>query len=204
MTLIGIAGSKRSGKTTVAQRLVDAHGFGLVALADPVKEAIAVLNPWVPDPHPGSDRFVPLTVALEYVRGDEDALKSIPVTGDEVRRLWQRFGTEVGRGMFGQGVWLALANDLLDEHYPKWWAPNGPDIVIPDIRFDNEAEWVRRFNGRVIHVSRALMPQWRPDSHSSEQGIHPHLVDHSIVNAGSVSELHGQVDDILKGIYANV
>ena len=48
--LIGLTGLKRSGKDTAALRLMDRHQFVRVAFADPVKHALAELNPYVTRP----------------------------------------------------------------------------------------------------------------------------------------------------------
>lgn len=48
--LLGLTGLKRSGKDTAALRLMNRHSFVRVAFADPVKQALADLNPYVVPP----------------------------------------------------------------------------------------------------------------------------------------------------------
>ncbi len=43
--LIGISGRKRSGKDTLASRLISEHGFTRVAFADPLKATMPALGP---------------------------------------------------------------------------------------------------------------------------------------------------------------
>lgn len=48
--LLGLTGLKRSGKDTAALRLMNRHSFIRVAFADPVKQALTDLNPYVVPP----------------------------------------------------------------------------------------------------------------------------------------------------------
>jgi hypothetical protein len=92
-------------------------------------------------------------------------------------RSWaQWLGTEMGRYIAGDDVWINLALRRLD----------GP-VVLPDVRFDNEARAVLESGGAVIRV---LRPGVAPvNAHVSEKGVSEHLIDADIHNTGSVELL---------------
>jgi len=135
--IIGITGYARHGKDTIASVLSRELGYSRVALADKMKELLLRLDPIILDD-------LRLAGLVESV-GWEAAKGGFP----EVRALLQRFGTEVGREGLGEDVWIqALANGT------KGFYGNERKIVIPDIRFTNEADFIRRCHGEVWGVSR--------------------------------------------------
>jgi hypothetical protein len=67
-------------------------------------------------------------------------------------------------------------------------------MVIPDIRFENEAEWIRK-NGLLIRIVR-------PDamevaSHSSENGVSTEAIDEIIWNNGSLDLLYRKLNVVM-------
>jgi dephospho-CoA kinase len=84
--IIGLSGYARSGKDTVAELLVLNYGFKRMAFADGIREALSALNPILHDGMRLNE------VVKEY--GWELAKSK-----DEVRRLLQVLGTEVGMGV---------------------------------------------------------------------------------------------------------
>lgn len=135
--LIGLSGWAQSGKDTVANYLVEDFGFTRVAFADPMREALLRLNPWV---HPiGAERI--RIADLVKSPGDWEWAKK---NTEDVRELLQRFGTEVGREMFGDNFWVDYAlNDLPTDR-----------IIVTDVRFVNEANAIRLRGGMVFRVER--------------------------------------------------
>jgi len=134
--IIGVTGYARHGKDTVAAVLTRELGYTRVALADKMKELMLILNPCLDNGGRLSDL---------YDEGGWERVKETP----EGRRLLQVFGTEVGREGLGQDVWIeALAKST------KGFYGNERKIVIPDIRFSNEAAFIRRMHGEVWGVSR--------------------------------------------------
>lgn len=164
VTLVGIAGYARAGKDTAAQGLVDI-GWTKAAFADPLKRALEILNPVVyTEGHWDNDKDIySLSDALAYGDGWNDA-KDDPDWGDEVRRLLQTFGTEVGRNLFGEDFWVKQA---LDGAYPY--------TVFSDVRFKNEADAIRAAGGIVIWVDN---PEVGPlNDHASENSINGDDID---------------------------
>lgn len=60
-------------------------------------------------------------------------------------------------------------------------------IIIKDIRFENEAAFLRSHNGQIWHISRPNLP--RVNAHSSELGVAHATGDLRLVNDGSLEDL---------------
>ena len=123
--LFGIHGKAGSGKDTVAKHLTDNYGFLRNAFADPLKRA--------------AQQMFYLTQAETW----EDSLKEvvIPYWGMSPRELFQKLGTEGGRNVFGEDVWLKRWL----YHYRQF--KDNTHYVVPDVRFENEATHVRSLGG---------------------------------------------------------
>lgn len=158
--LIGISGYAGSGKDTLADLLAIHHCYRVVHLADGVREALRLLNPIVGYPIP-DETYEPTTPTwAETVGADGYPVAKIGPYGDEIRRLQQVMGTEIGREMFGEDVWV----DLLFRTITP-----GELVAIPDMRFPNEFRRIRRANGMVVRISR---PGVGPaNDHSSETAL---------------------------------
>lgn len=92
------------------------------------------------------------TVAVQSL---SDPIKSIAKTmgwngikDDLGRLLLQRIGTECGRECISEDIWITHM-----EKIRRWAMDPGGILIIDDVRFENEAEWVRE-NGVLIHVQR--------------------------------------------------
>ena len=145
--VVGLTGYAQTGKDTVGQILVSHRGYTRFSFADNVREAVLRLNPLIPDPwtNPNYGMYETASVPLKYVVdrvGYEVAKQTIP----EVRRLLQVMGTEVGREMFGQDSWIEMVGRQV--------RATENDVVITDVRFQNEADYVRSLGGIVLRVER--------------------------------------------------
>jgi hypothetical protein len=147
MIAVGLSGLARSGKDTAAAYLVAHHGFTRFAFADIMKDAVYALDPLVEVSDPADPDGLHMHARLAQVVdtfGWEGA-KEYP----DVRRLLQRFGTEMGRGLFGEDFWV----DLMSHRVAQAAPPGG--IVFTDVRFPNEAHRVAvGFGGTVIQIVR--------------------------------------------------
>ena len=170
MTLIGIAGPARSGKDSAADVLVREFGFTRYALADPIKAGVRVMFGLTDDHTDGEPKEVVL-----------------PDLGVSPRHLMQTLGTEWGRNTVRDDLWLRVADRVL-AHI------DGP-VVVPDIRLENEAEWVRSKGGTLWHIERGEAPTVR--AHVTENGVARQAGEPVIVNDGTLAELRAQVVDTL-------
>jgi hypothetical protein len=158
--IIGISGWAGSGKDTVT----DFMGFPKASFGQTIKDALFALNPTI-----DGKSLQELVIAEGW-----DTVKR----RSEVRGLLQRFGTEVGREMFGENFWVDITLHRL---------PLGI-TVVPDVRFKNEAETIRKKGGILWRVSRAGVTA--PNDHVSEHDLDDYPFDTIIYNNGSIDELY--------------
>ena len=172
--IIGLAGKKQSGKTTVAEILRDMSGFKMESFADPIRKFVAELCGYTPK--------------------ELEEFKESPhrIFGVTPRHIMQTLGTEWGREMISQTIWTDRLRMVL-RHGPV------TDVVIHDVRFENEAEMIRKMGGHIVHVARHPEPD-KFDSHVSEAGVSVIGLDFYMPNYGSIDELHTEVKDLVEYI----
>lgn len=188
--LIGTGGYVHAGKDATADFLVEDHAFDKRFFSWGVNEALLLLDPWLPfctemaDIWPDQCDFLRYTdlFAMCGGYGAYEYFKENP----EVRRLMQKMGTEVGRNMFGQQVWV----ELLDKECAGLLA-DGHDVAVTGVRYPNEIAWVRSRSGRAVWVNR---PGFGPvNSHSSDNSLGPDDFDAVIENDGTLADLRKKV-----------
>jgi hypothetical protein len=179
--IVGLSGYARSGKDTVADILVEEAGFVRVAFADKLREALYALDPLVShDKAP--DRLLFATRLQTVI--DEHGWDGVKNTlyGPEVRRLLQRMGTEVGRNILGENIWVNAAFFGLQP---------GNNYVFTDCRFQNEATAIRKYQGEIWRVTR---PGVEPaNDHISEVGLDSWPFNVIILNDDSLESLKEKV-----------
>lgn len=177
--IVGLHGYARSGKDTVGAVLVEKAGFRRLAFADRMRAMLYAINP-IADIHDSYGDGVEIErVAVIVDRIGWDPAK---VEYEEIRELMQRLGTEGGRAILGEDVWVDATMRQI--------APIGK-YVITDVRFTNEAEAIRSAGGEVWGIRR---PGTGPvNDHVSDQGIPPELVNRWIDNDGSFGALERKV-----------
>ena len=136
MTLtIGLCGYAQSGKDTLGQLMVERAGFTHVAFADTLRAAMSALNPHVQ----WGTNFVPWNEVVGTI-GYERAKKET-----NGRELLQRLGTEVGRNLIHDDVWVEAAFKQINAF---------DDYVFTDVRFPNEANKILDEGGEIYRVVR--------------------------------------------------
>lgn len=181
--LIGLAGRARTGKTTAANHLANVHGFQTYAFAAPLREGLMnIFN-------------------LSPCDFDDDR-KEQPIAwlGRSPRELMQSMGTEWGRNMVHPELWLLLAEQNLEFLGQAHDTATG--FVISDLRFENEADFVRKRGGIVIHVLRTDAAEVNP--HVSETGIGIQDNDLVLHNEGGLDDLFGQLDEFFGALTARL
>ena len=168
--IIGIAGQARSGKDTIARHLMTVHGFERYAFADPIKDVVCAMFGW------------------DHRHADGELKERMdPDLGFSPREAFQLFGTEFGRAL-NPNMWVLMAQ--------KWLRCSGnPRVVIPDVRFLNEAEFCRK-NGILLHVFRGDRQKVTP--HSSEIPLEIQPEDRVVRNNGTIADLINDVEGVLK------
>lgn len=165
--IIGLTGKKQSGKSTIAELLVDSFDFECIAFADTLRDICGALYP-----------------EIDFW---DDTLKESPQGKLQLtpRHILQKVGTDIFRKHFHEDIWVDIVRYKLDN-----WLEEGQDVVIPDVRFDNEARMIKEYNGYIWKVERISLESI--DNHISEQGISlpPDCV---IVNNGTIDDLYSLI-----------
>lgn len=175
--LIGIAGRAGSGKDTAGSHLVEHHGFSQYAFADPIRAMLAALGAFP---------------AVDLI--DRDAKeKVIDWLGKSPRQMAQTLGTEWGRELVHPQLWVLMAQR-------RWEAAKaaGEDLVITDVRFENEVEWFKANGGRVVGLDRPGIAA--VSAHASEQYDCLASADWVICNDDTIDMLKHEVDCALMGL----
>ena len=162
--IIGIAGRARVGKDTLADHIMMKGGhYNKISFADPLKTML----------------MVGLGLTEEQLYGNDKAIVDHRY-GKTPREMMQTLGTEWGRKLVTQDIWVNAVERVITENKNDYY-------VIPDIRFESEADMVRNVGGIVIHVKGKTTGS-SGKQHQSEQGIYPHSQDLFIDNTGSLPE----------------
>ncbi len=179
--IVGLAGFARTGKDTIADELIDVHGFTKISFASPMRWALEALNPII---RYDLGSYVRLQDVIKIYGWD--GYKESPY-GAEIRALMQRFGTEVGREIFGQDFWIEQAFRIANQ-YDK--------VVFSDVRFINEAEAIKSVGGEVWRVER---PGVGPaNGHKSETELTKYEnYDYIIYNDSDIKTLSWKVAECL-------
>ena len=198
--LIGVGHIKRSGKDTVADHLVEHHGFTKMSWASLLKEGV---NTW----HGWDER---------HATGD---LKEVvdKYWGYTPRYAYQNIGTNCIRDHHMRDFWVRAAmrkvNELLEA---------GTSVVLADTRFPNECEAVLEAGGECWRIDRPSLPVpvpppnnayvrlvykfwvqvFRDSTFEYDHASETSLLDftrwsHIIANDGTLDELYAKVDESL-------
>lgn len=212
--IIGVLGFAGSGKGTVADILVG-KGFRKESFASPVKDAVAAIFGWE-------------RVLLEGETAESRAFREAPdewwskVLGKEItpRYMLQLMGTEAGRNVFHQDIWIRALQKKLEQNESE-----GVHSVIADVRFPNECEFIRSVGGQLVSVQRGKEPEWydtarlaNSESLSSDTaseamnttGVHysewawiGQPVNYNIKNDSSLSMLEADTNHMLKVLFGS-
>lgn len=155
--IIGIVGFIGSGKDTVADYLVNFHGFRRESFANSLKDAVAQVFGWDRDMLEGRSKQ-----SREW-RETKDEWWSKRLKR-EITPRWvlQYWGTEVVRKGFHDDMWVASLENRLRK--------STDHIVITDCRFPNEIKAIRNAGGRVVRIKRGPEPEWFNDAKSMNRG----------------------------------
>lgn len=173
--IIGLTGYARSGKDTVADRLVQCFEFRKRTIAKPLKDICKTLFDW-------SD---------EHVHGEwKEQIDSR--LGASPREIMQFVGTELFRNKLGERF-PKIGDDLWVRQLEKDRAfdQRSYSMVISDVRFPNEAQWIRNMGGYIVYVDNPRVT--KEISHESETAHKRVPVDYTLYNYADLEYLHQQI-----------
>jgi hypothetical protein len=190
--IIGLSGYARSGKDESANALIGV-GFQRVAFADTLREFLLRLNPIVDIQTVHTRAFGPVVGERKEVRVSDvietygwDGYKK-SVYGTEIRELLQRLGTECGRELISDTIWIDAA---LGDQY----STTRTNLVVTDVRFPNEFEAIKERGGMVVRIIREGVGP--ANAHPSETALDGFDFDVVIHNNGTIGDLHRQMQDL--------
>jgi hypothetical protein len=142
--LVGLCGPARVGKDTFAEAFSQVSRFRIARFSETIKDTARMWFGWG-DAH--------IEGHLKEVVDEE--------LGFSPREFMLRCGTDFAREMLHPDIWVRVFHRR-----------NGAShLVIPDVRFENEANWIRKHHGILVHVQRAGFTPEVAQGHASEQGI---------------------------------
>ncbi len=189
--LIGLHGKARTGKDTLANHLIKKHQLLRYGPSVRVKDTTAIM--------------------FDFPRWylDDDAMKDMydDFWGMTYREMAQKVGKESSRDVFGNDIWMRHVERQLIK------IENGIDmdsvghargIILADIRYANEAVWVKNHGGTVFFIVRGNAPKISGiEGHEGEAGLPLDLADSIIYNDGTIEDLCKHADiflDYARGI----
>jgi hypothetical protein len=178
--VIGLYSSvMQSGKSSLANYLVEDHGFVVVKFAGILKgmcrHFLSMLG------------FDAETIE-RMIEGD---LKELPVPGFDFtpRHLMITLGSDWGRQAVEDGLWIKLAMAQI-----KIATDAGKNVVVDDMRFPNEFDELHKIGAILMHVIR---PQ-APETVSASEGLlNDFEFDAYIVNSGTLEELRRETNTVM-------
>jgi len=189
--IIGICGLIGSGKGTVADFLVEQRGFTKISFADKLKDGVASVFGWDREMLEGN------TPESREWREKVDPYWSTE-TGNPVtpRLVLQLFGTDCMRNGFYDGIWVSLVKKKLLDN------PTGK-FVIPDVRFENEANMIKSIGGEIWRVKRGDDPEWWTIAQTQLRQLNSKKKTENIVVAHKMEDQYPDVH-ISEWAWANV
>lgn len=110
---------------------------------------------------------------------------------------WDGVKDERGRKLLQD---LGMAGRLYDPEvwirHMRWSNPirYGKPCVITDVRFENEAQWIRRQGGKLVRILRPYIPVIQHVSETEQKSIACH---YEIINGGTVQDLHIIIENLI-------
>lgn len=203
--IVGVCGFIGSGKDTIADYLVNFHEFRRDSFASTLKDAVSAVFGW--------DRTLleGRTKEAREWREEIDPWWAERLSMPTLTPRWilQYWGTEVCRKGFHDDMWVASLENKMRQ--------TKDNIVISDVRFENEVAAIKKAGGIIVRVVRGQEPTWirvgqeacTGDAkairlmseefkvHASEWSWLGTEFDAVIDNNGSIDSLYNQVKSLL-------
>lgn len=185
VAVVGLHGKLESGKDTVADLIEDLLventevTLHRVAVADRLKDSVAAM------------------IGIPRRELDELSKRDVVYGSRTLRTLLQ----EVGGFMrsLDSEFWMRAVRQRyleLQTYAAKYESiPSLQLMLLTDLRYENEAAFVREAGGIVVHVIRPT--DTPPDAHESERGIVMRAADYVLPNQFDLQELRALVAEMI-------
>jgi len=189
MTILGLMGPAGCGKDTIFEFLKE-YGYKRAASADTMKEDLSrYLNLSMSD----IDYYKDKDLGIMY----SNMVGDVPLSNFSIRTFLQEYGMDL-RNQFGTDYWINRSvTEKLKEHIEK----EEIKLVITDVRFQNEIDYIHKRGGRVAFIKGRSSLIGKHKEHISEEMANrndiENLVDFTINNSGTLKQLKEQVDETI-------
>lgn len=145
MLIIGIGHRKHSGKDTLAKMILNYIEYSInpriTHFADPLKAEVADV----------------CGIDIQVIQQNKDVF----------RPMLQWWGTEFRRVFAGDNnYWVDRTAETVEYYKAE---ENCKMVIIPDVRFENEADWIKSQGGKLIKIDRPSIQSI--DTHPSETSL---------------------------------
>lgn len=156
--IIAFTGPKGVGKTSLAKTVQSlSDSCEIISFAKPIKDMIRAMG-----------------IDEDSINNPEKKDLKLDWVNCSPREIMQTLGTEWGRNMIDQEIWLKLARKKIEDS-------NAKIVLIDDCRFDNESDMIQEIGGYVIELYRPHFDTYT-EEHESEKGVR-YINDHMNVDA---------------------
>lgn len=169
----------QSGKTTTANYLCANYNFSVKPFARPMKEMIRTFF---------NTMGFPPEVVEQMLTGNLKDQPIVTLDGKTPRDLMLSLGTDWGRGMVADDVWVKA--NLMSIFR---------DTVIDDVRFPNEYDAIKAAGGEVWCVVRGD-PYIKEPAPEGEGRLDDYVFDKVIYNSGTIAQLRAEIATIMMGL----
>jgi len=172
MIIVGISGKRKSGKDTVCEMIRD------------------ILYTWKVERIGFADELKreigkACGVTVEYMESNKETF----------RKIYQWWGTDFKRNLIRQDYWIQCVLQQITKLDKSVQC-----VVIPDVRFLNEADMIDKVGGHLIRINRNRASPDSLDVHSSETELDNYPFKYTVENNGAIAHLNVKVKSILTKI----
>lgn len=186
MSIIGICGKGGSGKDSIANYLIQKYEYARVAAADAMKVDLC--------------KYLDMDLTtLESYKNINLYLTDIAGNGIgnfSIRRFLQLYGMDM-RYRIKDTYWLERSIKMKTDELQN---TGQSKIVVSDVRFEIEYDWIEEQNGIMIYVEGRTGLTKNESEHISEQFVNTtakSACDHIIDNSLDFTHLYKQVDKVM-------
>jgi GTPase SAR1 family protein len=134
--LIALLGVRGSGKSTIANYLVDNYKFTSLSFAEKLKQVVSIA----------------FDINLELLEGNSSESRVYRETQNEFwgmtpRQMLETVGTKLFRKGISEDFWVKIVEKRIIHLLSA-----GENVVISDLRFVNEWEMLKKYNVKVVFV----------------------------------------------------
>lgn len=176
--IIGLSGLAGSGKSTVGNILERTlPNSNILPVAEPLKQIVHALYPRIPE-----ELIEPQTPEQRIEREQRifpeyDNRTTRRILLDTADKMRKQYGEQVFTDLLFENIELAQSQSEY--------------IIVPDIRYDSEANVVKHLGGIILHINgHDSTPEIL---HPSELGISVWYVDRMIHNVSTLADLEREV-----------